>query len=407
MPRNMSFMLTTDQIRNQTKTVTRRLGWSFLEVGDIVNACVKCMGLKKGEKIEKICQVRITNTRIERLGDLGSCPRNQYEETFKEGFPGMTGWDFIKMFCKEMNCTPETKVNRIEFEYVEKKHKIITGDCLEELKEMEADSVDLVFCSPPYEDARTYGMGYKIKDQEWVDWCIPRYLECLRVSKGLVAWVVEGRTRKFRYSATPILLAAELHKQGVHLRKPPVFHKVGIPGSGGPDWLRNDWEFIVCATSGGKLPWSDNTAMGNPCKFPVGGRMSNRNADGLRKNASAGPKTKKRWAKTPSETRRRSGASGNGSYKPPKIANPGNVIHCKVGGGHLGSEMAHENEAPFPEQLAEFFVRSFCPPGGTVLDPFSGSGTTAKVAGVHGRRSISIDIRESQSELTNRRLQEV
>lgn len=44
MPRNMSFSLTTQQMRDRTKTVTRRKGWEFLRTGDIVNACVKCMG---------------------------------------------------------------------------------------------------------------------------------------------------------------------------------------------------------------------------------------------------------------------------------------------------------------------------------------------------------------------------
>lgn len=70
----------------------------------------------------------------------------------------------------------------------------------------------------------------------------------------------------------------------------------------------------------------------------------------------------------------------------------------------MGSKYAHENEAPFPEQLAEFFVRSFCPPGGTVLDPFSGSGTTCAVAAKNGRQFIGIDIRDSQIELAKRRL---
>ena len=45
MPRNMSFMLTTEQVRNKTKTVTRRLGWWFLKPGEIVNAVEKGMGL--------------------------------------------------------------------------------------------------------------------------------------------------------------------------------------------------------------------------------------------------------------------------------------------------------------------------------------------------------------------------
>jgi len=46
MPRNISFALTTKQIRNRSKTVTRRLGWLHIKKGDVLNACVKCMGLK-------------------------------------------------------------------------------------------------------------------------------------------------------------------------------------------------------------------------------------------------------------------------------------------------------------------------------------------------------------------------
>lgn len=72
----------------------------------------------------------------------------------------------------------------------------------------------------------------------------------------------------------------------------------------------------------------------------------------------------------------------------------------------MGSDLAHKNEAPFPEQLAEFFIKSFCPPGGTVLDLFSGSGTTAAVAAKLGRNSISVDIRESQRFLWEDRLEE-
>ncbi len=112
MPRNMSFMLTTEQVRNKTKTVTRRLGWWFLKTGDILNACVKCMGLKKGEKVEKIYQIRIVSTRNEPLYLI-----NQ-EECRKEGFPEMAPEKFVGMFCREMKCWNNTIVNRIEFEYI-------------------------------------------------------------------------------------------------------------------------------------------------------------------------------------------------------------------------------------------------------------------------------------------------
>lgn len=286
--------------------------------------------------------------------------------------------------------------------------EIIQGDCLEAMRAMPAASVDLVFTSPPYEAARTYGIEFKLKGQEFVDWCVERYLECLRVSKGLVAWVIEGQTRQFRYSASPLLLMADLHRKGVHLRKPPVYRRDGIPGSGGPDWLANKYEFIVCATNGGKLPWSDNTAMGHPPKYGPGGAMSNRLSSGARVNqwgAVGGPGSGNgTGGQRPSHRLQRGNEKGSAASVP-VLANPGNIINCgAVGGGNMGSEFSHENEAPFPEKLAEFFIRSFCPPNGTVLDPFSGSGTTIAVAKRCGRNGIAIDIRESQVDLAKRRI---
>ena len=95
----------------------------------------------------------------------------------------------------------------------------------------------------------------------------------------------------------------------------------------------------------------------------------------------------------------------DGLYAHPRIANPGNIIDCgSGGGGNMGNRLCHENEAPFPEQLAEFFVRSFCPPDGVVCDPYCGSGTTIDVAVRHGRNAIGIDVRASQLDLTRRRM---
>ena len=72
----------------------------------------------------------------------------------------------------------------------------------------------------------------------------------------------------------------------------------------------------------------------------------------------------------------------------------------------MGSDIAHEGEAPFPEKLAEFFILSCCPKDGIVLDPFVGSGTTVSVARQNRRRFIGIDIRQSQIEITSKRLQQ-
>lgn len=118
MPRNISFFLTTQQIRERTKTVTRRLGWKFAKIGDVLNACVKCQGLKKGEKIDRICQIRITDVRREPLSKMYATVYGR-DEARKEGFPDMWGCNFVDMFCKNMKCEPETQVTRIEFEYIE------------------------------------------------------------------------------------------------------------------------------------------------------------------------------------------------------------------------------------------------------------------------------------------------
>lgn len=296
---------------------------------------------------------------------------------------------------------------------------LLQGDCLDLMRSMPDASVDLVFCSPPYEAARTYGIDFNLRGQDWVDWAVPRYVECCRVCKGLVAWVVEGQTRQFRWSATPFLLGADLHRAGIHLRKPIAFCRVGIAGSGGPDWWRNDYEFVVCASKG-KLPWSNNTANGHPPKWAPGGAMSHRVSSGARVNqwghsfstgGTGGDKDDVTCGKPrPShkvQTRRKADGSRprDGEYKPPVLANHGNLIECKVGGGLMGDRLAHENEAPFPESLADPFVRCFCPPGGVVLDCFCGSGTTLAVAVKNGRRAIGIDVRESQIELTKRRLE--
>jgi DNA modification methylase len=95
---------------------------------------------------------------------------------------------------------------------------------------------------------------------------------------------------------------------------------------------------------------------------------------------------------------------GEWNYVPPSIANPGNLLKTNVGGGQMGHALAHENEAPYPEEVPEFFIRSLCPPKGLVCDPFSGSGTTLAAAERCDRRGIGLDLRASQAVIARQRL---
>lgn len=275
---------------------------------------------------------------------------------------------------------------------------LYVGDAIDFLNAQPDDSIDLLFTSPPYELARTYGIGDKMVGGEaWVAWMFAVVQAAAPKVKGLIAINCEGQTRGYRYSMTPFLLAADLHRAGFNLRKPCVYERDGIPGSGGPDWLKNRWEPIICITRPGRLPWSDNTACGKPPAYGAGGRVSHRGSNGQRKTFTV-------------QTRRQE----NGELQVanerdigravPDIANPGNIIDCGAN-THFG--FGNESEAPFPLELPTFFVKSFAPPGGVVCDPFFGSGTTMEAAIGNGRTFIGCDIRESQRRIARRRLKTI
>jgi hypothetical protein len=297
-------------------------------------------------------------------------------------------------------------------------------------------SVDLVVGSPPYADARLYledgrDLGISRDQFAWVDWMLGVTAEALRVTRGAVIWVCAGVTRDRNYWPCCEGLLWEAHKRGWLSERPVYWHRVGIPGSGGDQWFRADVEYCLAFKRAEKLPWSDNTACGHPPKWAPGGDMSHRLSDGTRRNewggtdSPVGERGKDGSRKARSMSRKAAVEAGLGraircrdssrwsktdepksfNYVPPVKANPGTLLRTTVGGNQLGHPLAHENEAPYPEGVPEFFIKSLCPPDGFVLDPFSGSGTTVSVAARLGRRGVGFDLRRSQCGLGRRRLE--
>ena len=117
--RNMSFALTTAQILAGTKVVTRRMGWRNLKPGTLLQPVRKGMGLKPGEKVERLRgPIRVTGVEHEPLRMLLDSPIYGQRECAREGFPEYTPASFIDMFCRShKGCTPDSVVTRIEFEY--------------------------------------------------------------------------------------------------------------------------------------------------------------------------------------------------------------------------------------------------------------------------------------------------
>jgi hypothetical protein len=110
----MSVSLTEQQVRDRTKTVTRRLGWLMLKPGDRLTLVRKAMGLRKGEPLVRVAEVEVISVRREPLEAITQ------EDVKAEGFRTWTPEEFVRFFCgTHKGCTPGTEVTRIEWHYLD------------------------------------------------------------------------------------------------------------------------------------------------------------------------------------------------------------------------------------------------------------------------------------------------
>lgn len=119
---NISFSLTTPQFLDGSKTVTRRLGWRKLKAGSRLMACVKCQGIPKGGKVEKLGEIDVLDVRREPLSRMTSEVDYGLEECKLEGFaelPQQFPSVFVEFFCGANDCKPDDEVARIEFRLVD------------------------------------------------------------------------------------------------------------------------------------------------------------------------------------------------------------------------------------------------------------------------------------------------
>jgi hypothetical protein len=94
----MAISLIESQVRDRTKTVTRRVGWRMLRVGDQLTLCRKVMGRRCREPLNMITAADVA----------------------AEGFPQMTSVEFVAFFCHaHRGCSPGTEVTRIEWRYLD------------------------------------------------------------------------------------------------------------------------------------------------------------------------------------------------------------------------------------------------------------------------------------------------
>lgn len=250
-------------------------------------------------------------------------------------------------------------------------NEIFLGDCLDVLKSVPDESVDLIFTSPPYADQRksTYG---GIKPNNYVDWFLPRSSEFLRVLKPTGTFILNIKERVVngeRHTYVLELILA-LREQGWLWTEEFMWHKKNSYPGKWPNRFRDSWERLLQFNKKKKFAMYQEEVM-----VPVGDWADSR----LSKLSETD--------KSRDESKVGSGFGKNiSNWVGRKMVYPTNVIHMATECSNKG------HSAAFPEELPSWFIKLFTKEGDVVLDPFLGSGTTVVVAKKMNRKYFGIDI---------------
>lgn len=256
--------------------------------------------------------------------------------------------------------------------------KLILGNCLDVLRKMENDSVDLIITSPPYADSRkkTYG---GISPDKYVDWFLPISKELLRTLKkdGTFILNIKEKVANGERHTYVIDLILEMRKQGWLWTEEFIWHKKNSYPGKWPNRFRDSWERLLQFNKNKKFKMYQEAVM-----VPMGDWAKQR-----LKNLSENDKRR-------DNSRVGSGFGKNiSNWVGKSMVYPSNVLH-------LATETSNkQHSAVFPKELPAWFIRLFTKEGDLVLDPFLGSGTTCVVANKLRRRSIGIEIKKEYYEI--------
>jgi len=287
------------------------------------------------------------------------------------------------------------------------KTKIIIGNSLDKLKHLQEQSINTCITSPPYWGLRDYGesdqLGLEETPEEFVNNLVLLFREVKRVLRddgtlwlnlgdsynttqaGNKIWgdgvgankhYVNGSIPKKRnliqnlkkkdLVGIPWRVAFALQQDGWYLRQDIIWHKPNPMPESVKDRCTKAHEYIFLLSKSPKY-YFDNEAIKEDAKFPDGPNSPQNIKKG---KGGFGMDT-------------RGGLSKIGALPKKNKRSVWTVTTKPFKGAHF---------ATFPKDLIESCVLAGCPEGGTVLDPFGGSGTTGIVANSHNRNAILIEL---------------
>jgi site-specific DNA-methyltransferase (adenine-specific) len=235
-------------------------------------------------------------------------------------------------------------------------------DCVEGMKGLIDECIDLTVTSPPYDNLRTYN-GFEWNFEETVK-------ELYRVTKqgGVVVWIVNDATIKGSETGTSFLFFKEC---GFNLHDTMIWFKPNCFNFGSNCCYKQSFEYMFIFSKG--KPKTINLI--KDIKAKSAGKIQK----GARKHADG------KRDKVPdficSEYKRR--------------FNVWSIPLKSYTKGH---------PAIYPLQLAKDHILSWSNKGDVILDPFIGSGTTAVAALETNRNFIGFDISKEYCDMANEHL---
>ena len=267
-------------------------------------------------------------------------------------------------------------------------NRILIGDCLEHLAALDAGSVQTCVTSPPYYGLRDYGhdgqIGLESSPADYIAKMVEVFAAVRRVLRDdATLWVNLGDTyADKRLMGIPWRVALALQDDGWHLRSEVIWHKPNAMPENTPDRPGRDHETVFLMSKMRRY-YFHAEAISAPAKR-AGERVRN------------GPRSLSRRQAAGIGAAPHGGALAD-SYTVRDTRRPRTVWSLPT------ETYADAHFACWPTALVRRMILAGCPPGGVVLDPFFGSGTTGAVAEQEGRRWIGIELNPDYLPLIHKR----
>jgi len=250
--------------------------------------------------------------------------------------------------------------------------KLLHGDCLEVMKQLDNDSIDLTVTSPPYDNLRTYN-GFTFDFESIAK-------ELYRITKpgGVIVWIVgDGHDKKGSETLTSFKHALYFKEIGFNIHDTMIYQKNSYPFPPSNRYYQQfEYMFVI---SKGKPKTTNIQTQKTIWKKDSDEISTTRNSDGTTSSMKY--------------------AKGKDERKMDNVwlMNTGFMRTTK-------DKIAYKHPAIFPDELAKRHILSWSNEGDIVLDCFMGSGTTGKIAKQLKRNFIGIEISEEYMNIATERI---